>query len=114
MIYRIRKRDLFAFVGETLLPPDTLSKYKKEKGVSSENQIKLDILKRIAAFNSKIDVESRITLDENDLFCQIVKIGYGKGKANPVSQLTVFYQPNRSSDESNYNVGLVPEGNLIF
>ena len=33
------------------------------------------------------------TLTPDDLFCAVVKVGYGKGGLNPVSELTTFYLP---------------------
>lgn len=32
-----------------------------------------------------------LRLKDSDIFCTIVKIGYGKGNKNPVSDLTTFY-----------------------
>ena len=58
-------------------------------------------------------------LPEEDLFCVPVKIGYGKGAVNPVSDSTTFFKPRKhttSLEDSaalgreDYHVGILPQG----
>jgi hypothetical protein len=37
-----------------------------------------------------------VVVEESDIFCEIVKISYGKGSKNPVSGPTAFYEPKKS------------------
>ena len=62
-------------------------------------------------------------LPEEDLFCVPVKIGYGKGAVNPVSDSTTFFKPRKhpvnisttsesiiSAEGEDYHVGILPQG----
>lgn len=117
MIHRIRKRDLFAFAGETIITP-TLRARLVESGGYGEQNIKKSLLDLMETKSDDLQ------LPPSDFFCQIVKIGYGKGNINPVSTFTAFYEPNKSEDEDSslqitenncnveggWRVGVVPEG----
>jgi hypothetical protein len=113
MIHRIRRRDLFTFAGETIITPVLRAKLV-ESGGYGERNIKKSILDLMETKSSELQ------LPESDFFCQIVKIGYGKGNINPVSTFTAFYEPNKSDDSSfditidnnqnGWRVGVVPEG----
>lgn len=37
-------------------------------------------------------------LKEEDIFCRIFKMGFGKGKNNPVTDSTSFYRPNKNQE----------------
>ena len=37
---------------------------------------------------------------ERDIFCEIVKVSYGKGAKNPVSGPTAFYEPKKPLSQS--------------
>ena len=114
MIHRIRKRDLVAFAGETIITPALRTKLV-ESGGYGERNIKKSILDLMETKPTELQ------LPENDFFCQIVKIGYGKGNINPVSTFTAFYEPNKSDNNGSFDitvdnnhhgwrVGVVPEG----
>lgn len=54
-----------------------------------------------ARSESSVDKElaaDLVTLKSSDIFVVVVKIGYGKGKLNPVSDLTTFYKPVKKED----------------
>lgn len=111
MITRIRKRDLFAIVGETILTPVLRAKLAATGGRPEDN-IKRQLLE-LFVLNKKPEEEN---IPQEDIFCQLVKIGYGKGNVNPVSSLTAFYEPNKgrnkganTSDDA-WCVGVMPEG----
>ncbi len=119
MIHRIRKRDLFAFAGETIITPALRAKLIESGGYGEQN-IKRSVLDLMETKSDELQLPPR------DFFCQIVKIGYGKGNINPVSTFTAFYEPNkmdessfnlridgdRSNEEVGWRVGVVPEGKM--
>lgn len=57
-------------------------------------------------------------LAAEDLFCVPVKIGYGKGAVNPVSDSTTFFKPIKHSESVGLNggscdhveIGVLPQG----
>jgi hypothetical protein len=109
LIHRIRTRNLFAFVGETILTPALRAELMAPGGFN-EGYMKEKLL--------QLMTDRGLSIETNDLFCQIVKIGYGKGNINPVSSLTAFYEPNKSDDVNDvqlhpWNVGVMPEGVLL-
>ena len=68
-------------------------------------------------------VTTAFELSEEDLFCVPVKIGYGKGAVNPVSDSTTFFKPRKHSvsistaqdnssalEKEDYHVGILPQG----
>lgn len=71
MIARIRSRDLFPFVGQTLLASNEYN-----SGVSKHMH---DEIMSILQKQGKTGVESQ------DVFCSVVRMGYGKGGKNPVT-----------------------------
>ena len=73
---RLRKRDIFAHIGEILLTPSQ-KHLAKDGGVKA----KADLLEIIYA-QSPPGGECEIT--EKDVICVVVKMGYGKGGKNPV------------------------------
>lgn len=78
-IDRLRRRDLFAFIDEILLTPESLKKYKA-------SHIKQEIYDYLVCCNQKSNVEL------NDIFVSVINMGYGKGGKNPVC-ITGFYEP---------------------
>ena len=49
-----------------------------------------------AGAGAKMEVE---VVKDEDVFCEIVKISYGKGAKNPVSGPTAFYEPKKEFSE---------------
>lgn len=45
------------------------------------------------------------------MICNVVKMGYGKGGLNPVTDLTAFYKPNKLQDGDDIAVVSLPPGN---
>lgn len=45
-----------------------------------------------------------VAIEKEDIFCNVVKLGYGKGKNNPVD-LTTFYKPNKQRDDGESVLG---------
>ena len=66
---------------------------------SDRKNIKRELLELIKEYSSSpicrdTSLGSSVpVISDSDLFVCVVKIGYGKGKQNPVSELTTFYQP---------------------
>ena len=75
LIERIRRRDLFPFIGELLLSPQQLvHPYSCKKA-----DIKQELLDIKETYFAKAIVESEsVNIDDNDIFVCIVKMGYGK------------------------------------
>ena len=44
-------------------------------------------------------------ISENDLFCEIIKMNYGKGSLNPVDGPTAFYRPKAPLDDDDHHGG---------
>ena len=74
LIDRIRRRDLFTFIGETLLPAN---EYNANVSKHMHSEILAILLKR--------KVEGDVSVDVDDVFCSVVRMGYGKGGKNPVT-----------------------------
>lgn len=123
IIQRINRRDLWACAGESLLSP----RYARHLSVmgwkAATAQIKeqlVDIIVAAAAKN-KSSNKANITVDE--LICSTVKMGFGKGGKNPVSELTTFFVPEKTSDSGASSkrtaadgmvVGVAPPGTLLI
>lgn len=59
-----------------------------------ERLVELLVQEKVNATDAGVtseDASELLSLKESDIFCTIVKIGYGKGNKNPVSDLTTFY-----------------------
>ena len=61
-------------------------------------------------------------INNEDIFCVTVNIGYGKGNKNPVTESTTFYSPSdknsnlnsyNSDNHNNWTIGLLPKGIII-
>jgi hypothetical protein len=122
MIYRIRTRNLFCFCGETIVAPSQIREILGSKN-HAEILIKKQLLDFVSLNHSAGGETSNNNLTEDDIFCQIVQIGYGKGSKNPVSSCTTFYAPNKNYSEGDmadkdelsisnekWKVGVIPEG----
>ena len=107
---RIRLRDLFTLSGELLLSPEHRENLKSAAGgghhlgewVKSRLMEILRQRQRAAAEGSQDESEDALVLrqlKEVDVFCTIVKIGYGKGNKNPVSDLTTFYMLDKETSD---------------
>lgn len=110
MVHRLRTRDLFAFSGEIILSAERRAQLKLG-GFGATEKIKKELVALLpqhlhrqgspalaeckttdpAAGASSTDE----TICENDIFCEIVKMSYGKGAKNPVSGPTAFYEPKK-------------------
>lgn len=119
MIHRIRKRDLFPYAGETIITPKQISELLGSDKNHLEDSIKrqlITIIRQHQQQNQHVG-DDVVVVEEEDIFCQIVQIGYGKGNLNPVSHLTTFYAPNKefrgleSNTNQEWRVGVIPEGN---
>lgn len=100
MIERLRKRDLFVFVGETLLPADEYNK-------NVSKTMHADIMANIGAIVLRRQCPAVLS---DDVFCSVVRMGYGKGGKNPVTELTTFYQPDRNSATRTEDAALLGGG----
>ena len=106
VIERLRKRDLFCCVGELLLSP---SEYHRIIGGS--NKIKNELISiNKSRYENKNEECLHPDVVANDVFITLVKMGYGKGGEDPVSELTTFFKPNK--DEGDYMVGIIPPDSL--
>lgn len=117
MIHRIRKRDLFPYAGETIITPKQISELLGSDKNHLEDSIKRQLITIIRQHQqNQTDGDNDVIVEEEDIFCQIVQIGYGKGNLNPVSHLTTFYAPNKefrgleSNTNQEWRVGVIPEG----
>lgn len=115
MIHRIRRRDLFGFAGETILTSEMMRKILHTTGQANEKLE--DIVKRQLWQMIGDDVlQHTAAIEENDLFCYVIKMGYGKGNKNPLTSSTAFYQPDKSQARNQGNadtvwiLGSLPEG----
>eukprot|EP01039_Chlorochromonas_danica_P010828 gene10828-12038_t len=123
LIHRIRRRDLFACCGEMILSREmkvqlTSSSQVRDhpQGEDLEATIARQLLELVKEEQNnqedhhcakKCKHDDNVTqedenslrqpIDSNDIFVQIVHMGYGKGNSNPVSQkTTAFYEPIKS------------------
>jgi len=105
LLLRLRKRDLFAMVGEVLLShrdyEGLLS--NRHDGVMTSTIIRDEVHALIKASYPDFLISG------NDLFCEIIKMNYGKGILNPVDGPTAFYRPKASSDDDGDDTDLVNE-----
>jgi HD superfamily phosphohydrolase len=96
-LLRLRRRDMVAFVGEILLDPEGTVLGK------SRDTIKNEIMGDSQFPNS-------------DLFVSIIKIGYGKGGRDPVSELTTFYSPRKAKGANpahpGWEIGSLPADSI--
>lgn len=93
MIHRLRTRDLFAFAGEIILSAERRTQLQLGGG-GATNTIKRQLLELLRERTGSVDVT------DADVFCEIVKISYGKGSKNPVSGPTAFYEPKKTSSSA--------------
>eukprot|EP00428_Durinskia_dybowskii_P086143 CAMPEP_0170418732 /NCGR_PEP_ID=MMETSP0117_2-20130122/34422_1 /TAXON_ID=400756 /ORGANISM="Durinskia baltica, Strain CSIRO CS-38" /LENGTH=601 /DNA_ID=CAMNT_0010677035 /DNA_START=92 /DNA_END=1897 /DNA_ORIENTATION=+ len=114
MIQRLRVRDLFAFSGEIILSAERRTQLLQ----GGTAQIKREMLELLRAHEAQASLDCKgspvpvasvpagagakmeveVVKDE-DVFCEIVKISYGKGAKNPVSGPTAFYEPKKEFSE---------------
>lgn len=78
-MHRIRRRDLFSFVGEVLLSPA-----QHHLVLNRGRQAKVSLLEIIACSEEESAVDDNERIVAEDIICQVVKMGYGKGGKNPV------------------------------
>ena len=93
LIQRIRRRDLFTCAGETIMTP-ALRARLASVGLGYKEK---DVKKQLLELLEKKQGDDKL-IEEADVFCQIVKIGYGKGNINPVSTFTAFYEPDKTRE----------------
>ena len=96
LIHRLRSRDLFSFVGEVLFSspegPENASFGEVFRGNS--NHVKANIFSSLQALGYADEIAS------DDVMCVVLKLGYGKGGLNPVTELTTFFKPQSSEREN--------------
>ena len=141
VIYRLRRRDLFVCASETLLSPNDCkilgtnsSRIKEEilifkRKNYENNDLEVDKIgheNSDESFKSKLlncdDVkpnsEAELLLNDQickleakDIFCRVFKMGFGKGKENPVTASTSFFRPVKNMEiDSDTNIG----GNVTY
>ena len=62
-------------------------------------------------------IDRIISLKDDDIFCRMIKMGFGKGKLNPVTDSTSFYQPQknaRTDSDVTYAEGVVHPSELLL
>lgn len=99
---RLRKRDLVVCVGEILVGSNDKCYADIAMG---PNHIKSQIMS-LWEEHEEHERERKCLLEsdcieivqECDLFVTIIKLGYGKGGHDPVSELTTFYSPIKGGD----------------
>eukprot|EP01038_Epipyxis_sp_PR26KG_P010096 gene10096-13571_t len=106
---RLRKRDLFSFVGEIILSPQlqlklitSKNKFKSNKNITKRVQEEILLIKHsleMLHYDNNNDNIFNVfrEIDDKDIFCTVVKMGYGKGNLNPVLDSTVFYRPKKNN-----------------
>jgi hypothetical protein len=119
MIERLRKRDLFAFAGEIILSGERRAELQLSGG-GATSKIRKEMVQLLedrrgnGADAATLSSSSAEPVCENDIFCEIVKMSYGKGNKNPVSGPTAFYEPKKqvasSSSSSSQSGGGEAEG----
>jgi hypothetical protein len=78
------------------LQEDEEEEGKRDKGANSSIQ-----QQSLTSINPNPGLASQVALvGDDDLFCTLSKIGYGKGTSNPVLDSTHFYQPNKNMSAS--------------
>jgi HD superfamily phosphohydrolase len=127
LILRIRKRDLFICVAEMLLTPDQYNRViggnkRLQSDIEEINNKRIQECLEKEKCNSKKNdrLENKFLEKEciqTDIFCTIVKLGFGKGGKDPVTEMTTFYKPDKdipyNSSEVKMNIGVVPSGLLL-
>ena len=107
LLLRLRRRDLFALVGEVLLSNQDYEGLlsSRHDGVMTSMIIRKEVYESIRSIQYP-DEEDRAAavaaccpISENDLFCEIIKMNYGKGILNPVDGPTAFYRPKARLDD---------------
>jgi HD superfamily phosphohydrolase len=103
MIHRIRRRDLFGFAGETILTSQMMERLLENSGNSSapvkhalDSVVKRQLWEMIT--DDVLSHTAALTYD--DIFCFVIKIGYGKGNKNPLTTSTAFYAPDKSANSN--------------
>ena len=62
-------------------------------------------------------IDRIISLKDDDIFCRMIKMGFGKGKLNPVTDSTSFYQPQKNAhtdSDVTYAEGIVHPSELLL
>jgi hypothetical protein len=73
---------------------------RSSSSCKSKSKLRSEMDKRAFEPNSNhSDLRLKISeLKEEDVFCRIFKMGFGKGKKNPVTDSTSFYRPNKNQE----------------
>lgn len=110
IISRLRKRDLFAFVGETILTSVIITALLRKSRVSvsssAAQMIKSQLWQMLQQQQQSTTTQG---VEESDVFCTVVKLGYGRGNRNPIIDTTAFFCPDK--DANNADDDEVVEGN---
>lgn len=92
ILERIRKRDLISCAGETILTPSMKLRFGSKLSTSNTEQL---VKEEILAILSSTESQNAIDFVSEDLYVQVVKIGYGRGDSSPIDSI-VFYEPDKS------------------
>ena len=98
---RLRTRNLFVFVGEALLSSN-------EYNTNVSKSLHSELMTLLSTINSGEIGTDPIAVPPDDIFCSVVRMGYGKGGRNPVTELTNFYQPDRLPRNSMSDIDVPP------
>jgi hypothetical protein len=113
VIERLFRRDLFACAGEVLLSAEQSKVLAKGGAEGVKEQLWALREEWIARPGAEESSGALKEVGKNDIFCAVVKIGYGKGGLNPVSELTSFYLPVKTPDgetsRGSVDIGVVPQ-----
>jgi hypothetical protein len=98
LVRRLRKRDLFPFVGERLLS-------RCHRASSGDRD---EVRRAMVQHLRSADVAPEDVADD-DVICKAVKLGYGKGSRNPVDS-TTFFDPRKT--DGFIELGAVPSSSV--
>lgn len=123
MIHRIRRRDLFGFAGETILTSDMmkrlLASHRAMNAGNQEEKVSFDkvVKAQLWAMISDDVLQHTAAIAQEDVFCHVIKMGYGKGNQNPLTSSTAFYSPDKAATAAGtagsatvWKLGSLPEG----
>lgn len=86
---------------------DNRRNQKIDENLSLDNfDNKSNKLKLLHIIDSKHDINNAglllydqiSKLEDKDIFCRVFKMGFGKGKENPVTASTSFFKPDKNTD----------------
>ena len=103
LLLRLRTRDLFVLAGEVLLSHDRYEalRLSRRDSIVTNSIIRNELHALIRANHNhrSDDDRSSCPVEVTDLFCEVIKMNYGKGNVNPVDGPTAFYTPKRRTED---------------